>query len=78
MASAIARTRTQSQAFLLAGKSAAGPTISAVPRRLFTSSKEQLRITLYSLLFVADIALIALAFLGAGAIRLDLRSKRSR
>ncbi len=70
MASVIARTRTQSQAFLFAGKSAAAPTIGAVPRRLFASSKEQLRVTLYSLLFLADIALIALAFLGAGAIRL--------
>ena len=46
MASVIARTRTQSQAFLFAGKSAAAPTIGAVPRRLFASSKEQLRVTL--------------------------------
>ena len=70
MASVIARTRTQSQAFLFAGKSAAAPTIGAVPRRLFGGArKEQLRVTFFnSLLFLADIALIALAFLGAGAI----------
>ncbi|MGH9549891.1 MAG: hypothetical protein ACRD3W_10970, partial [Terriglobales bacterium] len=70
MASVTARTRTKAEAFLLAGTPAAAPMISAVPKRLFTSSKEQLRITLYSLLFLADCALIALAFLGAGAIRL--------
>lgn len=70
MATVIARTGTKPEAFLLTGKSRAAPNIGAVPKRLFASSKEQLRVTLYSLLFFTDIALIAIAFLGAGAIRL--------
>jgi polysaccharide biosynthesis protein PslA len=70
MATVIARTGTKPEAFLLTGKTRAAPNLGAVPKRLFASSKEQLRVTLYSMLFVADIALIALAFLGAGAFRL--------
>ena len=71
MTGAIARSRVQDKpAFLLVGDSIAEPIVAAVPERLFPRSTEQLRITLYSLLFLTDIALIAAAFLGAGAIRL--------
>jgi polysaccharide biosynthesis protein PslA len=71
MSGAIARSRVQDKpAFLLVGDSVAEPIISAVPNRLFARSTERLRIALYSFLLLADIAVIAAAFLGAGAIRL--------
>jgi exopolysaccharide biosynthesis polyprenyl glycosylphosphotransferase len=70
MASVTARARTKTESFLFAGKPATAPFVSAVPKRLFVNSKERLRISLYSLLFLTDISLISLAFLGAGAIRL--------
>lgn len=61
----------QEPAFLLAGVSEAEPVVAPlVGTRLFPSSSEQSRIALYVLLFVTDIALIAIAFLAAGAIRL--------
>lgn len=70
MATVTAQARRQSQSFPFAGKPTPAPIVSAVPKRLFASSREELRITIYSVLFLADIALIALAFLAAGAIRL--------
>ena len=70
MASVTVRARTKTSSFLLAGPSKAGPIVSAVPRQFFATPREQLRIAFYSVLFLTDIALIALAFLGAGAIRL--------
>ena len=70
MATVTASARIKNKPFLLVAGTSAGPIISAVPERLFAKSKEQLRLTLYSLLFVTDIAMIALAFLAAGAIRL--------
>ena len=71
MSGAIARKRVQEKpAFLLVGDSAVEPILAAVPTRLFARSTERLRIALYSLLFALDVAVIAAAFLGAGAIRL--------
>lgn len=71
MSGAIARSRVQEKpAFLLVGNSAAEAILATVPKKLFARSTERLRIALYSLLFALDIALIAAAFLGAGAIRL--------
>src|SRR5690242_12229180 len=82
MSGAIARGRAVKQSpFLLVGDSAAEPILAAVPKRLFARSTERLRIALYSMLLLADIALIAAAFLGAGAIRLgspfELQSLRT-
>ena len=71
MAGAIAQNRVKEKpAFLLVGDSAPEPILTAVPKKLFARSTERLRLTLYSMLFLADIALIAGAFLGAGTIRL--------
>src|SRR4051794_35657581 len=71
MAGAVAQTRVKEKpAFLLVGDSASEPILAAVPKKLFARSTERLRVSLYSLLFLTDIALIGGAFLGAGAIRL--------
>ena len=71
MSGAITRSRAQEKpSFLLVGDSAAEPVLAAVPKRLFARSTERLRLSLYTLLFLADVTLIAAAFLGAGAIRL--------
>lgn len=56
--------------FLLAANTDSPLELRLVANRLFPSSRERLRIRLYSLLLLTDITLIALAFLGAGAIRL--------
>src|SRR6476620_8226868 len=82
MSGAVAISRVQEKSpFLLVGDSAAEPILAAVPKRLFARSTERVRIGLYSILFLADIALIAAAFLGAGAIRLgspfELQSLRT-
>jgi exopolysaccharide biosynthesis polyprenyl glycosylphosphotransferase len=60
----------QQPKFLLVGTSVADPAIDSAPPKLFPRSKERLRISLYSLLFLTDAALIAVAFLAAGTIRL--------
>src|SRR5690348_8129954 len=62
--------RGREAGFLLAGRPAPRPVPAGLPDRLFPHSRERLRITVYGLLFLADIALITIAFLGAGAIRL--------
>jgi lipopolysaccharide/colanic/teichoic acid biosynthesis glycosyltransferase len=63
------RTREE-PAFLLAGAANAEPAFDAAAARLFPTSRERLRIALYALLLLTDVALIASAFLVAGAIRL--------
>jgi exopolysaccharide biosynthesis polyprenyl glycosylphosphotransferase len=71
MSTVAAQIRSANQPqFLLVGSTPAEASIDSVPLKLFPKSKERLRITLYSLLFLTDATLIALAFLAAGAIRL--------
>jgi len=82
MSGAVAISRVQEKnPFLLVGDSAVEPILAAVPKRLFARSTERLRIGIYSILFLTDIALIVAAFLGAGAIRLgspfELQSLRT-
>jgi lipopolysaccharide/colanic/teichoic acid biosynthesis glycosyltransferase len=82
MSGAIARSRAEEKSpFLLVGDSAGEPVLTAVPKRIFARSTERLRFGLYTVLLLADIALIAAAFLGAGAIRLgspfELQSLRT-
>ena len=82
MGSVTARTSgRREQPFLLAGEPAREAIVAAPAARLFPTSSERLRIAIYTFLFVADVTVIAIAFLGAGAIRLgspfELQSLRT-
>jgi exopolysaccharide biosynthesis polyprenyl glycosylphosphotransferase len=70
MDSVTARARLRHEAAFLLGSHGARLALAPVRDKLFPRSREQLRIAVYGLLFLADIILITLAFLGAGALRL--------
>lgn len=58
------------ESFLLSSDSRVGSAPVLIADRLFPRSRERLRIGVYTLLFITDLAWIAGAFLAAGAIRL--------
>lgn len=71
MATAFAKTESsENAAFLLRGANDAAASHAAIAPQLFPRSRERLRIGMYSLLLLTDLALIAVSFLAAGEIRL--------
>lgn len=71
MSGVAASARTaEREAFLLSGEACVDSAPALLPDRLFPRSRERLRIGAYASLLLIDLALIAGAFLAAGAIRL--------
>lgn len=60
----------KAEGFLLAPRIDLNPVAPAASYRLFTQSKERLRLFLYFMLFAVDLLALTLSFLAAGALRL--------
>jgi lipopolysaccharide/colanic/teichoic acid biosynthesis glycosyltransferase len=70
MSGVVARQQGERRVAFLLGSAVHDAHVRTEPRRLFAGSKDRVRILLYALLFLSDVAIVSAAFFTAGVIRL--------